>query len=143
MRKGIIRRLGRKLSAALLVPAMLAVSAVPARAENSVSCVYLVLRLYHAQMQACRQPLKPPNERGYVRIRAMMEKFIRENAKANPDGILASVEAKAKAVPRSTCKGPEFAQVKSAMESFTSPYGETQLRENLKRKRDPQAGTCG
>lgn len=139
MRKGT----ARKFAALVLVPAMLAGAASPAQAQNSVSCVYLILRIYHAQMEACRQPLDTLHEKGYQRVRAMLEKFIHENAKSNPQGIIANVDAKVKTAPRPTCNSMEFARVKDAMESFTSPFGETQLRENLKIKRDPQAGACG
>jgi hypothetical protein len=134
----------RKTVAAILIPGFLAASMGAAHAENSVSCVYMILRIYHAQMEACRVPLKATNEAGYQRVNTMLQTFIRENAKQNPDAILASVENKVKlAVKNPGCKAPEFPQVVSAMESFTSSFGESELRENLKRKRDPQAGTCG
>lgn len=133
----------RKPVSLLAAAAIVMASAVPARAENSVACLYLLMRIYHAQMDACKTPLDGASEAGYKRVRGQFETFIAQNAKQDPKAIIANVDATAqKSAATAKCKSMEFAQVKEAMKSFTSPFGETQLRENLKRKRDPQAGSC-
>src|SRR5436305_3548191 len=84
MRKALI---GGFLSSALVLGSVEA-----ARAETSIACMYMLMRVYHAELDYCRVPLSKDREDRYQRMRAGMEKFIRANAKNDPQKIISGIE---------------------------------------------------
>ena len=73
-----------------LIPWLLSAAAVlapvaNARAETSIACEYMLMRVYHAELDACRVPLAKDREARYQRLRASLEQFIRTHAKNDPE----------------------------------------------------------
>ena len=59
-----------------------------ARAETSIACMYMLMRVYHAELDTCHVPLSKDREERYQHMRTDMEKFIHANAKNDPNKIL-------------------------------------------------------
>ena len=116
-----------------------------AQAESSVACAYMLLRVYHAELDYCRVKLPKDREDRYQRLRAGMEKFIRENARNDPELMIAGIadnEKRAISLLK-TCQSDDFKLARQAMDELLTPMNEQLVNENLSYKRNPQSGTCG
>src|SRR5207237_9781677 len=95
-----------------LIPGVIATLFVSslAQAQTSVSCEYMLLRVYHAELDHCRVSLPKEREDRYQRMRAAMEKFIRANAKVNAEAIIAGIaDNEKKAIADlSSCQSEDF-----------------------------------
>src|SRR5262245_65954333 len=64
-----------------------------AQAQSSISCMYMLLRVYRAELAYCRVPLPAQREARYQRMRTGMEKFIREHAKNDPEAMIKGIDS--------------------------------------------------
>jgi len=131
-----------------LIPAIAIVSLIAsttAQAQSSVSCMYMLLRVYHAEMDYCRVALPKDREDRYLRIRASLEQFIRENGKNNPEALITGIDSNIKRALAGlkSCRSDDFSLARQAMDELTTPENETLVRETVKIPRDPQRGSCG
>ncbi len=137
MRKGLIPWL---LSAAVVLTPVAA-----ARAETSVACMYMLMRVYHAELDACRVPLAKDREDRYQRMRANLENFIRTHAKNDPDKIISGIETdniKRALAGLKSCKSDDFKFATQAMDQITTPDHEKMVQGTLGVPRDPMTGDC-
>ena len=116
-----------------------------ASAQTSVACEYMLLRVYHAEMDHCRVALPKEREDRYQRMRAAMEKFIRANAKRDPEAMIAGIanNEKRAIAGLSSCQSEDFKLARQAIDQLTDFSNERTVTETLKVPRDPQRGTCG
>jgi len=129
---------------ALLVSASLLASTA-AQAQSSIACMYMLLRVYHAEMDYCRVALPKDREDRYQRIRANLEQFIRMNGKNDPEALIKGIDgniSRALAGLKS-CRSDDFSLARQAMDQLTTPANETMVRDTVKIPRDPQQGSCG
>src|SRR5665213_2844664 len=82
----------RKSFTGLVAVFIVCLAPASAYADTSIACMYMLLRVYHAEMDTCRVALPKGQEDAYRRMRASMEKFIHANAKNDPDKIIAGVD---------------------------------------------------
>jgi hypothetical protein len=126
------------LSSLILAPAA-------AQAETSLSCMYMLMRVYHAELDSCHVVLPKDREDRYSRMRTGMEKFIRANAKNDPDRILSNIEndnIKRALQGLKSCQSDDFKFAQQAMDRLTTADNEKLLNNTLKVPRDPQIGDC-
>jgi len=138
MRKGALRW--------LLSSVMILAPVAAARAETSVACMYMLMRVYHAEMDACHVPLSADREARYRRMRAGFEKFIRANAKNDPEKILSGIETdniKRALQGLKSCQSDDFKYAVQAMDQMTTPDNEKMVQSTLTLPRDPMIGDCG
>ena len=104
----------RKTLSLATVLALLA--AVPAEAQSSVSCMYMLMRVYHAELAKCGAPLPVIQENRYVRQIAALEKFIRANAKNDAEALLKNVDGSVQRALAGlkSCNSPDFNSARSA-----------------------------
>src|SRR5579872_239420 len=76
----------------LLASALVLGPVAGARAQTSIACMYMLMRVYHAELDACHVALSKDREARYQRLRAGMEKFIHANAKNDPNRIISGIE---------------------------------------------------
>ena len=116
-----------------------------ARAQTSIACEYMLLRVYHAELDHCRVALPKEREDRYQRMRAAMETFIRANAKRDPEAMIAGIANNEKRAISglSSCQSEDFKLARQAIDQLTDFSNERQVTETLKVPRDPQRGTCG
>ena len=103
MRKALVTWL---LSAAVVLTPVAA-----ARAETSIACMYMLIRVYHAELDACRVPLSNDREARYQRVRGSLEQFIRTHAKNDPEKIISGIEndnIKRALAGLKSCKSDDF-----------------------------------
>jgi hypothetical protein len=134
----------KALIAGVVSASLFAASA--AQAESSIACMYMLLRVYHAELDYCRVALPKDREDRYSRMRTGMEQFIRANAKNSPEGMIKGVEdnnIKRALAGLKSCRSDDFSLARQAMDQLTTPENETMVRETLKIPRDPQQGSCG
>ena len=137
MRKGLIPWL---LSAAFVLTPI-----ASARAQTSIACMYMLMRVYHAEMEACRVPLAKDREDRYQRMRANLEQFIRSHAKNDPDKIITGIETdnvKRALAGLKSCKSDDFKYAAQAMDQITTPDHEKMVQGTLGVPRDPMTGDC-
>ena len=137
MRKGLI---GWLLSSALVV-----VPVASAHAETSVACMYMLMRVYKAEMDYCKVPLAKDKDARYQRMKSGLESFIRANAKQDPDKILANIEnsnIKRALAGLKSCNSDDFKFAQQAMDKITTPDNEKLVTGSLTFKRDPMTGDC-
>jgi len=135
----------KKALIAVVVSASL-FAASQAQAQSSIACMYMLLRVYHAELDYCRVALPKDREDRYSRIRAGMEQFIRANGKNDPEAMIKGVEdnnVKRALAGLKSCRSDDFSLARQAMDQLTTPANETMVRETLKIPRDPQQGSCG
>ena len=116
-----------------------------ARAETSIACMYMLMRVYHAELDACRVPLSKDREERYERMRTGMEKFIRTNAKNDPNKILSGIEnnnIKRALAGLKSCQSDDFRYAVQALDQITTPDHEKMLEGTLTLPRDPMIGDC-
>jgi hypothetical protein len=116
-----------------------------AQAQSSISCMYMLLRVYRAELAYCRVPLPAQREARYQRMRAGMEKFIREHAKNDPEALIKGIDSNIQRAISGlkSCQSDDFRLAQKAMDQLTEPENETMVTNTLKIPRDPQQGTCG
>ena len=56
--------------------------------QPSETVEYMLMRVYHAELDICRVPLAKDKEARYQRLRASLEQFIRTHAKNDPEKII-------------------------------------------------------
>jgi len=134
----------KKIVASLLACAFL-FSTTAAQAQASISCMYMLLRVYHAELDHCKVSLPIEREDRYMRLRANMEKFIRANAKVDPEKIIAGIADNEKRAVASltSCNSDDFKLARQAIDQMTDFSNEKVVNDNLAYKRDPQSGSCG
>jgi len=125
--------------------ALALLSATAAQAQSSISCMYMLLRVYRAELEYCRVPLPPEREARYQRMRAGLEQFIRAHGKNDPEALIAGIDGNIRRAldGLKSCQSDDFRLAQQAMDQLTEPQNETMVRETLKIPRDPQLGTCG
>ena len=133
-----------------LIPvlAALALTAAPevAQAQNSsIACMYMLLRVYHKELEYCRVELPRVQEQRYSRMRANFEKFIRANAKGDAEKMIAGIEGSEKRAiaGMGSCKSDNFDLARKALDQLLTGDNEALVNQHLKTPRDPQAGPCG
>jgi hypothetical protein len=124
---------------------LLLLSATAAQAQSSISCMYMLLRVYRAELAYCRVPLPPQREARYQRMRAGLEQFIRANAKNDPEAMIKGIDSNIQRALAGlkSCQSDDFRLAQQAMDQLTEPENETMVAQTLKIPRDPQLGTCG
>ena len=135
--------MNRALIAVLVSASLFAATA--AQAQSSVACMYMLLRVYHAELDYCRVALPKDREDRYQRIRANLEQFIRTNGKNNPEAMIAGIDDNIKRAIAGlkSCQSDDFSLARQAMDQLTTPGNETMVRDTVKIPRDPQQGSCG
>lgn len=136
MRKGLF---------ALVVPVLTLALPIEAYAQTSVSCMYMLMRVYHAELDACHVPLQPPRENRYLRMKAAMEQFIRANAKQDPEAIINGIQDNVKRALAGlkSCNSDDFKLAVQALDQITTEDHEKLVQGTLSFRRDPQIGDCG
>ena len=134
----------RKTLIALVVPVLVAGLPLTAYAQTSVSCMYMLMRVYHAELEACHVPLQPPREQRYQRMKAGLEQFIRKNAKQNPELIIDGIQDNIKRALAGlkSCNSDDFRAAVQAMDQITTEDHEKMVQGTLSYARDPQVGDC-
>ena len=135
----------RKALVPILVPSLLLLVPAAAQAETSLSCMYMLMRVYHAELDACHIALPKDREDRYSRMRTGLEKFIRTNAKQDPEKILSNIEndnIKRALQGLKSCQSDDFKFAQQAMDRLTTPDNENLLKNTLNVPRDPQQGDC-
>lgn len=127
----------------LMVVLLLASSV--ANAQTSIACMYMLLRVYHAEIDYCRVALPKEREDRYQRMRAAMEKFIRANAKNDPEAMIAGIadNEKRAIAGLASCQSDDFKLARQAIDQLTDFTNEKMVNDTLKFARDPQRGSCG
>lgn len=157
----------------LLLALMLTGSPAPAATrteailENSpVSCFYLVMHAYRQQMNVCKMPLDPASEQRFSRMSTALENYIRNNARLNPEAIIANAKGAAdraaQSFPERTlgisrrllgggdealrsvpyCESAEFMRLRQAMLDFTAEETEKALYAQLATRLPAANGSC-
>jgi len=133
----------KTLAAGLAVASLLSASA--AQAQSSISCMYMLLRVYRAELDYCRVPLPAQREARYQRMKAGLEQFIRANAKNDPEAMIKGIDGNIQRALAGlkSCQSEDFKLAQQAMDQLTEPENETMVQRTIKIPRDPQQGTCG
>jgi hypothetical protein len=129
----------------LLSSALVAVPVVSAHAETSVACMYMLMRVYKAEMDYCKVPLAQDRDARYQRLKTGLESFIRSNAKQDPNKIFSNIEnsnIKRALAGLKSCKSDDFKYATQAMDKITTPDNEKLVQNSLTIKRDPMTGDC-
>ena len=108
--------------------------------------MYMLMRVYHAELDICRVPLAKDREARYQRLRASLEQFIRTHAKNDPEKIISGIETdniKRALAGLKSCKSDDFKFARQAMDQMT----DAREREMVQgyagdRPRDPMSGDC-
>jgi hypothetical protein len=116
-----------------------------AQAQSSISCMYMLLRVYKAELDYCRVPLPAQREARYQRMRSGMEQFIRQHAKNDPEAMIKGIDTNIQRAIAGlkSCQSDDFRLAQKAMDQLTEPENERMVTNTLKIPRDPQQGTCG
>ena len=78
-------------------------------------------------------------------MKAGLEKFIRANAKQDPDKILSGIEndnIKRALAGLKSCQSEDFKFARQAMDQITAPEHEKLVQGTLTLPRDPMTGDC-
>ena len=129
----------------LLSAAVVLAPVAGARAATSIACEYMLMRVYHAELDVCRVPLAQDKEARYQRLRAGLEQFIRTHAKNDPEKILSGIETdniKRALAGLKSCKSDDFKFAVQAMDQITTPAHEKMVQGTLGIPRDPMSGDC-
>jgi hypothetical protein len=133
----------KTLAAGIAVASLLSASA--AQAQSSISCMYMLLRVYRAELEYCRVPLPAQREARYQRMKAGLEQFIRANAKNDPEAMIKGIDGNIQRALAGlkSCQSDDFKRAQQAMDQLTEPENETMVLQTIKIPRDPQQGSCG
>jgi hypothetical protein len=135
----------KSLVAWLLSSAMVLTPLAAAHAETSVACMYMLMRVYKAELDACHVPLPADRDARYQRIRTSLETFIRTHAKNDPNKIISGIETdniKRALAGLKSCQSDDFKYARQAMDQITTPDHEKMVQGTLGIARDPMAGDC-
>jgi hypothetical protein len=136
----------RRASISWLLAAVFALTPVAgAWAQTSIACEYMLMRVYHAELDVCRVALAKDKEARYQRLRASLEQFIRTHAKNDPEKIISGIETdniKRALAGLKSCKSDDFKFAVQAMDQITSPDHEKMVQGTLGIPRDPMSGDC-
>lgn len=136
----------KALTACLVSSALILAPIEAARAETSVACMYMLMRVYHAELDYCHVPLSKDREERYQKMRTGLEKFIRTNAKNDPNKIIAGIETdniKRALAGLKSCNSDDFRYAVQALDQITTPDHEKMVEGTLALPRDPMVGDCG
>ena len=119
--------------------------ATAAEAQSSISCMYMLMRVYRAELAYCRVPLPAQREARYQRMKTGLEQFIRQHAKNDPEAMIKGVDNNIQRAISGlkSCQSEDFRLAQKAMDQLTEPEQETMVTNTLKIPRDPQQGSCG
>lgn len=119
--------------------------ATAADAQSSISCMYMLMRVYRAELAYCRVPLPAQREARYQRMKTGLEQFIRQHAKNDPEAMIKGVDNNIQRAISGlkSCQSDDFRLAQKAMDQLTEPEQETMVTNTLKIPRDPQQGSCG
>jgi hypothetical protein len=133
----------KTLAAGIAVASLLSASA--AQAQSSISCMYMLLRVYRAELEYCRVPLPAQREARYQRMKAGLEQFIRANAKNDPEAMIKGIDGNIQRALAGlkSCQSDDFKLAQQAMDQLTEPENEAMVLQTIKIPRDPQQGSCG
>lgn len=129
----------------LLSTALVVVPVVSAHAETSVACMYMLMRVYKAEMDYCKVPLASDRDARYQRMKTGLENFIRANAKQDPAKIFSGIEnsnIKRALAGLKSCNSDDFKYAQQAMDKLTTADNEKLVQGSLNIKRDPMTGDC-
>lgn len=129
----------------LLSAAVMLAPVASARAQTSIACEYMLMRVYHAELEICRVPLAKDREARYQRLRSSLEQFIRTHAKNDPEKIISGIETdniKRALAGLKSCKSDDFKFAAQAMDQITTPAHEKMVQGTLGVPRDPMTGDC-
>ena len=129
----------------LVSSAMMLTPLAAAHAETSVACMYMLMRVYKAEMDSCHVPLAKDREDRYQRVRVALEKFIRTHAKNDPEKIISGIETdniKRALASLKSCQSDDFKYARQAMDQITAPDHEKMVQGTLSIARDPMLGDC-
>jgi hypothetical protein len=129
----------------LLAPALVLTPVAAARAETSIACMYMLMRVYKAEMDYCRVPLAKDRADRYERMKAGLEKFIRANAKVDPEKVISGIEndnIKRALAGLKSCQSDDFKYAAQAIDQITTPDHEKMIQGTLDLPRDPMRGDC-
>jgi hypothetical protein len=136
----------KTLTACLVSSALILAPIDAARAETSIACMYMLMRVYHAELDYCHVPLSKDREDRYQQMRTGLEKFIRANAKNDPQKIISGIETdniKRALAGLKSCNSDDFRYAVQAMDQITTPDHEKMVEGTLGLPRDPMVGDCG
>jgi hypothetical protein len=129
----------------LLAPALALTPVATAHAETSIACMYMLMRVYKAELDYCRVPLMKDRADRYERMKTGLEKFIRANAKVDPEKVIAGIEnnnIKQALAGLKSCQSDDFKYAIQAMDQLTAPDHEQIVQGSLGYARDPMQGDC-
>jgi hypothetical protein len=129
----------------LLSSAMIATPLAAARAETSIACMYMLMRVYKAELDVCKVPLSADRDARYQRMKTSLETFIRTHAKTDANRIIAGIEndnIKRALAGLKSCRSDDFKYAQQAMDKMTTPENEKSVQGTLSIVRDPQSGDC-
>jgi len=129
----------------LLAPALMLTPVAAAHAETSIACMYMLMRVYKVEMDYCRVPLAKDRADRYERMKTGMEKFIRANAKVDPEKVLSGIEndnIKRALASLKSCQSDDFKYALQAMDQITMPDHEKMVQGSLGFARNPMQGDC-
>jgi hypothetical protein len=135
----------KALISAALASVMAATPLATAKAQTSIACMYMLMRVYKAELDYCKVPLRKDKEERYLRLRGVMEKFIRTHAKNDPEKILSNIETrniKLALAGLKSCRSDDFKFAVQAMDQITTPDHEKMVMGTLSLARDPMLGNC-
>lgn len=136
----------RSIVAGLISSALVLAPVAAARADTSIACMYMLMRVYHAELDHCHVALSKDREDRYQRMKTGMEKFIHANAKNDPNAIISGIETsniqRALAGLKS-CQSDDFKYAVQALDEITNPDHEKMVEGTLALPRDPMIGDCG
>lgn len=136
----------RSIVAGLISSALVLIPIAAARADTSVACMYMLMRVYHAELDHCHVALSKDREDRYQRMKAGMEKFIHANAKNDPNLIISGIETdniKRALAGLKSCQSDDFKYAVQALDQVTTPDHEKMVEGTLALPRDPMVGDCG
>lgn len=135
----------KSLMSLLLSSAMVLTPLAAAHAETSIACMYMLMRVYKAELDYCHVPLAADRDARYQRMRASLEGFIKTHAKNDPNRILSGIEndnIKRALAGLKSCKSDDFKFAQQAMDQITAPDHEKMIQGTLSIARDPMSGDC-
>jgi len=136
----------KSVVAGLISSALILAPLSAARADTSITCMYMLMRVYHAELDRCHVALSKDREDRFLRMKAGMEKFIHTNAKQDPNLILSGIEndnIKRALAGLKSCESDDFKYAVQALDEITTPDHEKMVQGTLALPRDPQIGDCG